>query len=436
MFNRRLLIGDGVATLGTRVGNMLLALITSVLIARALGPSGRGVFALPSIDAGFVTVLFTGLTTGTSFFMLNRRCGRGALRAAYAAASLLAVCGCVLVFAIAVVMHHLWAAVPAALFLPASALTAIATGYAYGTKRVRYGNYLALLITVTTLLMLVGAFAGIGRTPNAAIAAWLAGTWLAAIVATIAVARDSRGLDSTPVTIREYLHFAGKVGVVNFVTLMNYRVDVYLVAFYLSTAQLGIYTVAVAGAESLLVVTQVASIVTGPHIAAAETSDAAKMTSACVRLNFTLALLMVTAVFVCAPWFVSALYGPKFMPAVAPLRLLLAGVLALSTGSVVSNYFTLRLGKPEVPLALAGLGAIVCGVVSVLLIPKIGLLGAATGTATSYIIGILVGLEVYRRYTGIGPARMLLITPADFREYHALGKRGLSMLSRRARKTS
>ncbi|MBV8246775.1 MAG: hypothetical protein JOZ38_12685, partial [Candidatus Eremiobacteraeota bacterium] len=171
----RTLARDGVQTLVVRIANIVFALALSIVTARLLGPVQRGVYALPTIDAAFTISVYSGLVTATSYFMLNRRAGAGVLRPAMITAAIFVVGGLVPVFALAALGHDLWAAIPAAIALPFNAMTNVAVGYAYGTKRVRYGNLVQLATTVVTLAAMVAGLFFVARTAGVAIAAWLIG---------------------------------------------------------------------------------------------------------------------------------------------------------------------------------------------------------------------------------------------------------------------
>jgi O-antigen/teichoic acid export membrane protein len=207
---------------------------------------------------------------------------------------------------------------------------------------------------------------------------------------------------------------------VNFVALLNYRIDVYVVATFASAGALGIYTVAVSGAESLGVLTQVASIVTAPHIGSLGREEAAELTARAMRSNFALALLAAGVLYFVATPLITVLYGHAFAPAAVAFRILLIGVIALSNGGIVSSFFTLQLGNPNVPLRIASLGAGVCLIISLILVPRIGIVGAAIATSVAYVLSQVVVLLVFYRSSGIPLRKMLFPNPSDIVSYRKL----------------
>ena len=422
------LIADGVYTFALRIVNIAVALALGVLTARLLGPAGKGIYALPMVEAGLVSTGFAGLSSATSYYLLNASAGRRIVATATKASLLFVAAGAIAVIAIAWIGRAPWAALPAVVSLPAVAGVNLVTGYVVGIKRVRYATTLTVAGTVVTFACMAVALLAFSRTPWAAIAAWLASTTLVAVVAYAAVLIHARTLArGHRVPLGTYLKMALKVGATSLVSLLNYRADLYIVAVVLPPIDLGLYTVAISAAESLLVPTQVAALVTSPHIGGLESHAAARLAARCVRNNMLAALCLCVALFVAAPFLVKLLYGAAFLPLVPALRVLLIGVVALSLGSPVSNYYTLKLGKPEIPLVLAAASAAICIAGCIVMVPHLHIVGAALASTVAYIAGQGLGLGYFAYKTGISPATMLIPKLEDFAIYYryARGVRSL-----------
>ncbi|HTU80838.1 MAG TPA: polysaccharide biosynthesis C-terminal domain-containing protein [Candidatus Acidoferrales bacterium] len=417
-------MSDGVFTFVLRVVNIVAALGLGILTARLLGPAGKGVYALPMVQAGLISTFFTGLASSTAFYLLNRNAGRRIVGIASLSALLLVVGGSVAVAIVALISRTPWAGIAAIVSLPAVAATNLVTGYVTGIKRIRFATTLTFATTLATFaLMAVGLFL-VARSAWVAIVVWIVATTLVAIVAYAVMLVHARSLDAgEPVPFRGFLNMTAKVGATNFVSLLNYRADLYIVAVLLPPAALGLYTVAVSAAESLLVPTQVAALVTSPHIGGLERSRAAALAARCVRNNMLASTVVCAALFAIAPWIVGLLYGQAFLPLVPALRILLLGVVALSLGSPISSYYTLKLGKPEIPLVLAGLSAAICISVTVLLVPHLGLSGAAIGSTVAYIGGQGLGIAYFGRMTGLRWTTVLIPTLDDLRLYYDFARR-------------
>ena len=409
---------DGVVTLGLRLLNVVAAAGLGVLTARMLGPAGKGLYALPAIEAGLVASAFTGLNSATAYFLLNRRCPRSYLAVVAVAGAILTALAALAVLPIALLSSQPWTVLPALLSLPSAAAVCIGMGYAMGTKRVQSSMAMNVVTTLLTLTMMAGGFALAGHRPSVAIAVWVIANTIVGIGVTIWVVVRSRELHGDEsVGTRAYLRFAAKIGGVNLVSLINYRADLYIVALFTGPTILGIYTIAISAAEALLTPTQVAALVAAPHIGSLGLADAGRLAARCVRNNLLLALGVCGLLYVFAGPVIHALYGQAFMRAVPALHILLAGVLALSLGSPISAYFTLKCGRPEVALWLASGSAAICIALSLALLPHLGMVGAAIGSSSGYVAGQTVAIWYFSRSARLPIRTILLPTVEDAAVY-------------------
>jgi O-antigen/teichoic acid export membrane protein len=414
---RTRLLRDGVYTFGTRIVTMLLAAMLGVLTARVLGTHGRGIYVTPMVDAGIVTAAFTGLSSATSYFLLRRDAGRAVVRASLLAALAFIVAGAGAVCILAAIGHALWAAAAAMLSLPGPAALTIATGYATGTYRVRLCAAFGAASTALTLVVMIVVFTLGARNATGAIGGWLIATNIAAAGVVAWLLLDARRLPPGAISARDFTKYALRSGLVGLVTLLNYRADVYLVAVLGTPVMLGMYTLAVSAAETLLTTTQVTALVTAPHVGGLEERAAAALAARAVRHNVLVAGVCCAGLALLAPLAVQLLYGAAFMPVVPALRVLLIGVFALSLGSPMSTYFTIRLGRPEVPLILASSSAVICIVASIVLIPRIGLVGAALASTVAYIAGQTAAIAWFASVARIGVRTLLVPRSSDVLAY-------------------
>jgi O-antigen/teichoic acid export membrane protein len=425
---------DGLYTLVLRLANIALAIALGVLTARLLGPSGKGLYAMPGVQAGLVGTAFGGLASATSYYMLNHRAGRAILRPAAMAAVVLVIAAALSVIGLGALGHAFWAVPAAIASLPASAASSLVLGYVTGIKRIRLATTFTVATTLFTLAFMAAGLFLVAHSPAIAIVAWIAGTTVVSLVAVGAMCVHAMTLErGAPIAFGAYFRMVLKVGATSIVTLLNYRGDLYIVAAMLPPADLGLYTVAISAAESLLIPTQAAALVTSPHVGGLERSAAATLTARCVRNNLLCAGALCVVVFAGAPLIVRVLYGSSFL--VPALRVLLLGVVALSLGSPISSYYTLKLGKPEIPLALAATSAIICIAGAVVLVPHFGIVGAAISSSAAYILGQGIGISYFSRRAHVSARAILLPTRDDLRTYRSFALRvyrdGLGLLTPR-----
>ncbi|HET6894437.1 MAG TPA: hypothetical protein VFH72_03545, partial [Candidatus Baltobacteraceae bacterium] len=136
---------DGLYTFLIRLARIALTAALAIITARALGPDGRGVYALPGVQAALVGSAFGGLSSATTYFLLNRNVNRSILRAMFAATFVLVGAAAIAVVPLSYYAGQASAAIPAVLVLPSFALLSLASGFALGIKRVRFSS---VIVTV------------------------------------------------------------------------------------------------------------------------------------------------------------------------------------------------------------------------------------------------------------------------------------------------
>jgi O-antigen/teichoic acid export membrane protein len=128
----------------------------------------------------------------------------------------------------------------------------------------------------------------------------------------------------------------------------------------------------------------------------------------------------------CAYPLIRLLYGAAFLPTVGALQILLFGVFAIALSSPISSYFTLKLGKPEIPLTLAGASATICIATSLALVPSMSIYGAAIGSSAAYIVAQSAAIWYFTRTSSVNVRSVLLPTREDFELYRRFLARMLS----------
>ena len=419
---RNKLFADGLYTFVFRMANLAAAAALGILTARVLGPHGRGIYALPLVAFSVATAAFPGLNNATTYFLLRRKAGRAIVAAGLKCTAIFIVAAIPVVVAIAYGIHAPWAAIPAILALPSPALIGIVNGYQVGVDRVRMVTTVAVFNTLLQMAFMIAAFLLLGTRPLAAITAWVAGSDLFAAGALMWLIYHSRRLPAGHVSTREFLSYSLRVGAVSLISLLNYRADVFIVAALAGPTLLGMYTLAVTAAEMLLAVTQVTANVSSPQIGGMESQlAAAELTARLVRNNVIIASVTCAVLWVLAPIAVGLLYGRAFLPVIPAFRILLIGVFAMSLGSPMSTFFTIRLGKPQIPMILAGISATVCIAVSYLLVTPLGLVGAAIGSTLGYAIGQTIAIVAFIRVGRVKPSMVLMPRWSDLTAYVLAG---------------
>jgi lipopolysaccharide/colanic/teichoic acid biosynthesis glycosyltransferase/O-antigen/teichoic acid export membrane protein len=202
----------------------------------------------------------------------------------------------------------------------------------------------------------------------------------------------------SPALARRIYLFGTRGQLGSLLNLLNLRFDFVFVAAIAGPAALGIYAVGSKYAEVLRVVPIAANWVLYPRFAR---SDAAAATASSRRLipragavTATLALPLALAAGAVVP----LLFGRAFQSAVLPAQILLIGLAAEGVSGVITAFLYGR-GHPGLNSLAAGTGLVVTLVLDVILIPRLGTVGAAIASSAAYLTTTLTLVAWYRHVT-------------------------------------
>jgi O-antigen/teichoic acid export membrane protein len=385
------------------VGNAGL-FVGVLLIARALGPSGRGTVAFIAVTSLLLArIVRFGVGEATIVFAAQRPRARPMLLAnilvfaAFAgSASAALVCGA-LVLAPSVRPAGLGGVELAALGLSVLAATLADAGYKFvaGCSRFRLHALVTTTTSWTYAVAIAAVWAAFGLTAARAAFVWAALHGLRAFVLFSASALDVGWRPPGLSLLRESMRFGLRAWVGTLADDLNFRVDQILVAVIASETALGIYAVAVNAYEVLLYLPGGAATALLPLIAGSPREMRAERTLHAFRsVALVTAASVVVAVFL-GPVLLPIAFGSSFEGSVGPFFLLLPGVL----GAVFLAIFTSALVASSAP-GLSSLGPLASLFVGLALdfalIPRFGASGAAAAASAAFLAGGMTAVLVYR----------------------------------------
>lgn len=272
----------------------------------------------------------------------------------------------------------------------------------------------ALTQTVTAIAQLVLAILLVlllDYGPRGAVSAAVIGGWIG-FGATLWIVRSVGSfrprLDRDVLRPLLGLGLRGHAG--NVVQTFNYRLDVLLLQGLLGQAAVGLYNVGTLLAEVIWYLPNAVSSALLPHVAATHDRD---QTPRVARWTLLLTAVGSLGLLVIA-WPALAWFRPQYLPAIAPMAVLLPGVVALGVHKVLASDLSGR-GMPQYPSITSAIALVITIVANLLLIPIFGIVGAALASTLAYGTQTLLLLAIYTRQTGSRPRDLLLPRPADVR---------------------
>ena len=430
--------------LAFRVFTVAALLAITVLTARWLGPEGRGVYALVVLASGIGVTFLGGLGSALAYQISNRgRPQRTVVANAVALAlgiGVLSLLGTIVVYLVSDDASLWWLVVAGAAQPPLLVGTALTWALLAADDHPNYNRAIVApsALTLLFLIALLGPGQLAGDGPSSVLRALVA--WLLAQCGTVLwllwLGRR-RWLPLalgavTPGGITGMLAFGMQTGMADLISFFNYRVDLFVLGLFRGTDEVGVYSVAVQIAEGLWFISSAIGVAIYARVGQLSREEAAELTARSMRhAIFVIAVLAVASMAV-ARLAIPLVFGTDYADAVVAFWLLAPGIVIFGLGRIFSTFFTNGLGRPRVPLTIAATSLSISVPLCFLLIPSLGMNGAAIATTVSYTAAMVLAIVLFSRETGIPPLQMLLVNGDDLRGYLRFGRRMLTALGSRS----
>ena len=400
-------------TFATTVAIIVLGLISGIQIARALGPNGRGEVAAALLWPGLLVYIASiGLAQAVVVFAA-RASNEKDVSTVFSTAScmglVLSSIGALLGgFFVPFVLHSQSAEVVRAsrvflLSIPSGALSGFAVATLQGRCSFLKLNFVRLIVPVGYVMGLAAfVFANSLTVMSVAVlqlvlsyAAWLAGWFILAHERIFFSTRNFR-MD----VARQLLSFGGKAYAGTLSGTLNQRLDQALLAAWFPAAQLGLYSVATSTAGATDTISFAFRTVVSGRIA-----QKSSLVEKQIELRQTLArflpILVTSAggLALLLPIMVPLFYGSAFRAAILPAEVLLIAQVFYATKNLLTSaaeaFGDSWLGSKA---ELIGIGPNL--LLLVVLLPRLGILGAAVAAVFAYLIEVGVMLRGFARKAG------------------------------------
>jgi O-antigen/teichoic acid export membrane protein len=386
------LIQKVVETFSTRIFLIFASLITSIIIARALGPEGRGLYAL-ALTIGMVGVQFSnlGLHSSNTFHIARRpelmpALLGNSLAVSFAAGGFCAVAGGALFYFfpdIAPVQGVLL--ILALAWIPFGLAFLLAQNLLLGIQEIRSFNKIEIAnksASIVLILLIIGTDKSSAETLFSC--GLIAMTFALLLVIKSLMKHLPRSPHLSMETFKSNLPYGIKSYLGSFIAFLLLRIDLLMVDHILGKRQTGLYDIAINLGEMVYLFPLVVSTVLFPKLSAIQ--DVREKWELSKNVGKSLLIVMVLlcglALVVAHPA-VNILYGPAFLGCIPVFLILTLSKLIMSVNSIYSNF----VASIHVPLSSIPFGFLVLAVNVVLnwmLIESMGIMGAALASVISF----------------------------------------------------
>jgi len=418
-------LGTGTAlTFLVRSLSYLLTAATGIVVARALGAHGRGVYALVvTIAYLFPAISSLGISWAGIYLVGQKKC------------SLQQIISNNLAFWLVVTALWVSGAVVVGLMRPgfvpdefrfsyfpiiglggsALLLSSFSKDLSMAGGSVLGYNAIDVADSLLRTVLIMGGVLILGLGVSGVLSAWLLAIVLTSTLGGYLIASRGRPRPSLSLPLLKTQLGFGLRGYLGYLLqTANYRLDVFFVVAFAGSATLGQYTVAFGMAEILWLLPVTLGEVLFPKLSGLDpASNTETAVATCRRLLFIAAIGVLVAVG-SGRFLIGHLYGSEFLPAVNAFYILAPSVLFYTIHKVLGSSLSSR-GMPEVNLYAGAASVLVTIGLDLLLIPRVGIEGAAIASLAAYTTNAGVIFTMFWLVTRRSPLDILLVNRSDIR---------------------
>jgi len=395
-----------VSTFIVSVLSLMISVATSVIIARVLGPEKKGIISLAILMPSVLGLLLNGgISVSNVYFISSKKFDIKSLSANSITFFILFtvlggffLAGLFLTGWIHIILPDIpsWAILLSLAIFPFGLLSTFLSGLIQGLEQIVSLNRIqliqsGLILLLTVLMVLVFHLDLFGA---------LIASLLAAIAGSIgfSIYLRKQGAIFRPkwdgAVVRASLSFGLRGYIANVLQYFNYRLDVFIVNYYLGPTAVGIYAVSYGIAELLWYLPNAVSFAVYPRVSANRHTKTNWSTLKTLWITSAITILGGVLMAIFGRWLIKILFGDPFISAYLPLLAILPGVIALGASKVLAADIAGR-GYPQYNSIISGIGLIVTIAADLILIPMLGVLGASSASSISYVVLLLLSIGYY-----------------------------------------
>jgi len=255
---------------------------------------------------------------------------------------------------------------------------------------IRIYNYLKLIEPILFFVFLLASFLILTVSLKILIYTYLFACLLNFIITLIYVSLKVkiriRFIDKS--VLSDIIIYVLKVGPGGLLGFFQYRIDVFIIGYFLESYLVGLYVAGMAIAEIVWRIPAAVVNVLQPKLANSKDDEAKQITPLIFRQTFILVMLICMILGLFSKSILNLIYGSEFISAKYVLQIILPGVLFISMWKILLNDLNAR-GFPQYYSISALVGVFVMVVLDVALINSLGIEGAAIASTLAYFVSFI-----------------------------------------------
>ena len=269
-----------------------------------------------------------------------------------------------------------------------------------GKERVATYNWLFLIQILTQVTMMaVFIFVLDLRTAKALLYSQLCGYSLATLVGWMLLIPSLKreGHDPLKDSLKEMLHYGAFMQLSTLVSTLNKRLSLYLLKAHCDERSIGVYASGTQVTEGVNIIGMSIGLVEFSALSNSEKSESAsQLTLRLMKISVLLTFAALLVICLLPTSFFEWIFSGEFSDIRTIILLMAPGVVFLSAHTVLYNYFS-GTGQPKHNLYASLIGLAVTLVAALVLIPWLGIRGAAITSSLAYMSMFVYQWLVFRR---------------------------------------
>lgn len=401
-------------TYGTRLLVLAVTFATAVVVARVLGPTGRGLFAVAA-TVGAVGAQFGnfGLHASNIYYVAKDR----ALLPVLIGNTLVVVVVACLLSALSGFGLFYWPGLSpvhgmllllALISVPASLAYLLTQGLLLGVNEVRSYNNIELVSKAAALALICFLALAHKSKVESYFGVTLLAILLAFLWAFVRLRRVSPGPPEFSLKVfRQSIGLGLKAYTIAFFGFLLLRIDLLMVKYLLGATEAGYYSISQVLAENTMMFPVVIGLLLFPKLSALKEKEVKlQLANKAVLVTAGLTLPAVVIAALAAAPVIALAFGRNFLPAVGPFVWLMPGTYFLGIETVMVQLLNSE-GFPPVIVAAWIASTVVNVLLNLWAIPHYGITGASVVSSVCYfLMFLIVSVVVWKRFRTPHPAAL------------------------------
>lgn len=411
--------------LSTNIGIKIISTIYGILLARVLGPDLKGEYAIALLIPSFLISFFDfGVGQGAVYYY---RRGVYSIQKTVSSVLVFAITiGLLIVFVLLLclpalqrifpVVHSDTIFIVAILYFPFLLIQQYVGLLVLSVGHIKTYNIIMLFKELAYLLFILYIYLNVIQNLNVILIAYVAINSIS-IISMFCVLLRKNTFKISMISfeaIKEYIKYGYKISLLSIVNYLHYKSDLYLVSLFLTAGDVGIYSLSISLAEMLWIIPNSSSnLLFIDEATKSEKIDSIDKTRLNAKILFYIVIVCGVLLALIGYPAIKYIYSEKFIESFIPLLILIPGNISFSLFKMFGNMVAAN-GNPEKLVIASLIAAIINIILNIIVIPRVGIIGAALVSTLTYSLAAIIILKFYAQIKRLTIKNTVMINQDEF----------------------